>query len=176
MPFGPYIGTLVVVIVGVFLQHQLFVGKVNCESANGDSEAGESRLEPVEPGELALISPGVSFGPRVAAHGGVGIVCYQTMNYSQMRSLAGTSCRAHKSGGRHQAWENRILRRNLDFWRARVISDRVGYIIGSVDEQFPWDWWKSEDQAGECVYVQEQTSGRGHCQVSYNKFHENMEY
>lgn len=59
---------LVVVVIMAFLQHQLLVSEIDSECTNGNSETGESRLESVETRELALVSPGVSLGPGVAAH------------------------------------------------------------------------------------------------------------
>lgn len=85
--------TLVVVVMALF-QHQLLVCEIHSECTDSDSKTGESRLESVETRELALVSPGVSLGPGVAAHiDGVSSCEYEL--YSHWRSLAERSCGAH---------------------------------------------------------------------------------
>lgn len=57
------------VAVGILLHHQLVVSKIDSKCTNGNAESGEGRLEAVIARELSLVSPGVSLGPRVGAHG-----------------------------------------------------------------------------------------------------------
>lgn len=79
-------------VVLLRLLDQLVVNQVSRKGHSGDAEAGESRLESVEARELALVSPRVSFGPGIAAHGGD----FSSTDYSQMLLLVGGSC-AHRS-------------------------------------------------------------------------------
>lgn len=56
-------------VVLLRLLDQLVVNQVHRKRHCGDAEAGESRLKSVDTRKLALVSPCVSLGPRVAAHG-----------------------------------------------------------------------------------------------------------
>lgn len=78
-------------VVLLRLLDQLVVNQVGRKGHSGDAEPRESRLESVEARELALVSPRVSFGPGIAAHGGG----FGSTDYSQMLLLVGGSC-AHR--------------------------------------------------------------------------------
>lgn len=57
------------VVVLLRLLDQLVVHQVGGKRHGGDSKTREGRLESVEAGELTLVSPRVSLGPGIAAHG-----------------------------------------------------------------------------------------------------------
>lgn len=51
------------------LLDQLIVNQVRRKRHGGDSKPRKGRLESVDSGELAFVSPRVSLGPGIAAHG-----------------------------------------------------------------------------------------------------------
>ena len=57
-----------VLVVVFLLQKELLVGKIDGEGTDGDTKAWECILVTVEPRELALVSPSVSFSPRIVRH------------------------------------------------------------------------------------------------------------
>lgn len=76
---------LVVVLLG--LLDQLVVDQVSGKGHGGDAKTREGRLESVDAGELTLVSPRVSLGPGIAAHGS-----WFGVDYSQTLLLVGRAC------------------------------------------------------------------------------------